>query len=413
MSDVVVIGAGLAGLTAAVRVAQAGARVTLLAAGVGGLQLSQGTIDILGYAPDVVERPLEAIDTLPDAHPYRTLGARQVGEAVEWFASLLPAGTLEGTVDRNMRTPTAVGVARPTALAPNSIAAGALRGGMRIAIVGVRAIKDFQPGLIAANLSRLDLGDGPIIATAHHVDLIPRDGVDHSSLVYARAMDDPDFRRRMGDAIARVRGNADAVGVPAMIGLRDPLAWTELCERVGCPVFEIPLPPPSVPGMRLNTALTDHALAAGVRIVIGGRVIAAEAAGSQLTSVTTGASGSPRTYPGDRFVFAPGGFESGAIHVDSHWNVTEPALGLPLTGVPDGEDIVTDDYWADQPLFRAGVAVDESMRVTGPDGTPVYDNLVAAGGILAGATRWREKSGEGIAIASAVRAADTIIGASK
>jgi|GEM_PF-4636611 len=33
----------------------------------------------------------------------------------------------------------------------------------------------------------------------------------------------------------------------------------------------------------------------------------------------------------------------------------------------------------------------------------------AVGGNLAGATRWREKSGEGIALASAVRAADTIV----
>ena len=32
-----------------------------------------------------------------------------------------------------------------------------------------------------------------------------------------------------------------------------------------------------------------------------------------------------------------------------------------------------------------------------------------AGGILAGATRWTEKSGEGIALASAVAAADSIL----
>ena len=35
-------------------------------------------------------------------------------------------------------------------------------------------------------------------------------------------------------------------------------------------------------------------------------------------------------------------------------------------------------------------------------------NLFAAGGVLAGAMRWSEKSGEGIAAASAVRAADAI-----
>ena len=43
--DVVVIGAGLAGLTAAVHLAEGGARVLVLAKGVGATHLSAGTID--------------------------------------------------------------------------------------------------------------------------------------------------------------------------------------------------------------------------------------------------------------------------------------------------------------------------------------------------------------------------------
>jgi len=411
VSDVVVIGTGLAGLTSAIRLARSGASVTLLSAGIGGLQLSQGTIDVLGYAPDVVEHPFEAMASLPADHPYAILGPDRVRRSLDWFASLLPDGSLEGTPDANMRTPTAVGVARPTALAPPSIAAGRLTGARRLAIVGVRAVKDFQPGIIAANLSRLDLGDGPVDAVAGSIDVVPRDGVDHTALVYARSMDDPEFRRRMGGEIARAAGEVDAVGVPAMVGLRDPEAWSHLCEIVGRPVFEIPLPPPSVPGMRLNAALTYIARSFGVRMVMGGHVISARTDASGMASVTTDTAGRPREHRAGAFVFAPGGFESGALHVDSYWNVSEPALGLPLTAIPDGEEIVSPDYWADHPVFRVGVAADEAMRAIGPGGDPVHPNLVVAGGILAGATRWREKSGEGIAIASAVQAADTIIGA--
>ena len=74
--------------------------------------------------------------------------------------------------------------------------------------------------------------------------------------------------------------------------------------------------------------------------------------------------------------------------------------------------ILHGDYWGDpQPLFTIGVEVDEQMLVRHPGGDPVYTNLYAAGGILAGATRWQEKSGEGIAVASAVRAADSILAA--
>ena len=55
--DVIVVGTGLAGLTAAVRLAESGARVLVLAKGVGATHLSGGTIDVLGYAPERVDRP--------------------------------------------------------------------------------------------------------------------------------------------------------------------------------------------------------------------------------------------------------------------------------------------------------------------------------------------------------------------
>ena len=44
MRDVVVIGAGLAGLAAAIKAADAGLSVTLVTKGVGGIQLGTGTV---------------------------------------------------------------------------------------------------------------------------------------------------------------------------------------------------------------------------------------------------------------------------------------------------------------------------------------------------------------------------------
>ena len=55
--DVIVVGTGLAGLVAATRLAEGGARVLVLAKGVGATHLSPCTIDVLGYAPDRVEQP--------------------------------------------------------------------------------------------------------------------------------------------------------------------------------------------------------------------------------------------------------------------------------------------------------------------------------------------------------------------
>ncbi len=76
---------------------------------------------------------------------------------------------------------------------------------------------------------------------------------------------------------------------------------------------------------------------------------------------------------------------------------------------PTGQLLHADFWGEEQPLFLAGLAVDDSMRVVDENGKAVYTNLFAAGGNLAGATRWREKSGEGIALASALAAVDAIV----
>ena len=145
-----------------------------------------------------------------------------------------------------------------------------------------------------------------------------------------------------------------------------------------------------------------------VRWILGSRVVGIHGHDGIVQSVDVATSGHVSTLPAGAVVYAPGGFESGALQLDSRGVVSEAYLGLPVR-VPDGELVVADRR-AEQPLFRAGLAVDDCMRVLDAAGRPVYRNLYAAGGVLAGAMRWTEKSGEGIAAASAIRAADVIGG---
>lgn len=416
MRDVVVVGAGLAGLTAAIRLARAGRSVTLLTKGAGGLQLSQGTVDILGYDPDRVERPLDAVARMAAAggeHPYCILGPDAVREAVCFLAEVVGADLLVGDPEVNFQLPTAVGAVRPTALAGPSMVAGEVVAGKSFVIVGFRRLKDFRPTLVAGNLARTEApSGGAVSARAAWVDVPARvDEVDSTGLTFARALDLPDVRRALADAVAREATGDEIVGLPAVLGFA-PDAWREIQDRVGRPIFEIPLQPPSIPGMRLNRRLSALAQQAGVRMVPGSKVVAHTSSDGALTSMTIGSAGSPREYQARHFVFAPGGFESGALSVDSHGRITEPTLQLPLTA-DQAFPLINGDYWGDQPLFRVGVKVDERMRVVDAQGVPVYPNLYAAGGILAGATRWEDKSGDGIAAASAVRAADAILGEAK
>ncbi|MDR1387648.1 MAG: glycerol-3-phosphate dehydrogenase subunit GlpB [Propionibacteriaceae bacterium] len=415
MTDTIVIGAGLSGLVSAIRLAQAGQDVTLLAQGLGGLQLSQGTVDVLGYASERVSRPFKTLAALIKTdphHPYAAIGADNVKSGLTWLSQGLP-GLLVGDPELNRCFPTAVGALRPTCLYQPSMAGGAALAGAEWAIVGPRQLKDFYPELCAANLSRSVLPDGgQIEARPYRIDLPARPGeADCSALTYARRLDQEDFRAQFAQAVAQTVGDAAAIGLPAMLGLNagDGLeAWRDLERRLGRPVFEIALAPPSVPGLRLNQALTALAKASGVRMILGSQVIGLISQGWQVQGVILRQAGRDQRYDGSHFVYAPGGFESGALHLDSYGQLRETAFGLPLRG-GEADDLITGDYWQDQALFKVGVGVDAAMRVIDEVGQPVYQNLHAAGGILAGASRWSEKSGEGIALGSAIAATDAIL----
>lgn len=415
MSRVVIIGAGVAGLTSALRLARAGAKVTLLTKGLGGLQLSQGTIDVLGYDPQRVSDPLAAVAAVSPAadngvvHPYSVIGAPAVEAGLSFLAEALPQ-LLVGDPHRTINLPTAVGAVRPTCLVQHSMVAGECLAGARFAIVGFRQLKDFTPRLVAENLSRTTLPDGGrLSARPLSLDVTARaPEVDSTGLTFARAFDDPSFRAAVAAQLAPLLEEGETVGLPAVLGWKDPAAWLDFSRRVGHPVFEIPLQPPSVPGIRLNEALTDLVRGEGVRFVLGSKAVNAHREGNRIVGVTVATAGAPRVFAADQVILATGGFESGALLLDSHGRLSETVLGLPVRS-PAG-DLLHGDYWgAPQPLFASGVAIDSSMRPLDADDTVVATNLRAIGGILAGACRWTEKSGDGIAVGSAVLAADAVL----
>jgi glycerol-3-phosphate dehydrogenase subunit B len=380
----------------------------------GGIQLGQGSIDVLGYTPrggpgldDLVQRPFDQMEgfiaTHP-SHPYSLFDPSAIKASVDWIASVVPDLLLPGDGENHL-VPTALGAMRPTYLAQPSMK---WPNPTSVAVVGPRQIKDFYPELVAANLEKT----AQVKATAYHIDLPARETeVDSTGLLYALALDDSGFLTRFADLMATQIGDEEAICLPAILGLRVGNVHSRLVEALGRPVIETLLPPPSIPGMRLNEALIKLATRAGVTIILGSRVTGFHADSGRITSVVLHQAGHDQVYSAQNFVYAPGGFESGALTMASYGKVKETVFDLPIAGL-DCDDLITGDYWSDQKLFSVGVAVNSSMRPIDSDGNVIYDNLYAVGGLLVGAIRWTEKSGDGIAIASAVRAADTIVGSS-
>jgi glycerol-3-phosphate dehydrogenase subunit B len=180
-------------------------------------------------------------------------------------------------------------------------------------------------------------------------------------------------------------------------------AWRSLQDRLERPVFEVPTLPPSVPGMRVAKALRDRLRRARGRLVLNNVVIGAERSGSRLTSLRVRVGLREVTQPADWVVLATGGFASAGLELDSHWHAREVALDLPVSGVPAAERF-TPSYFDDHPMGRAGVAVGRDLR---PEGV---ENVLVVGATLAGAQPWKEKSGDGISLATGYHAAGLIAG---
>jgi glycerol-3-phosphate dehydrogenase subunit B len=413
--DTVVIGAGLAGLTAALRLAEEGQRVLVVAKGVGATHLAPATIDVLGYDDGPVKSPQRALPKFVSAnsgHPYRRLSVELIRASLDWFKARLPDHGYQGGLERNFLLPTAVGVPKPTALVPAATAAGDLRAGGRFVFVGFRGLKDFYPAYLVENLARAPLpGDASLFARA--VELAPPlDGEgDVSSVGFARRFEQPRFRELVLRELERRLVPGEFVGFPAVLGLeRAPEVRQELEDRLGHPVFEVPTLPPSVQGLRLFETMTAALRREGGRLVVGNTVTGSGTRGGRLEAVAAETAGRPLAYRARSFVLATGGFASGGLELGSSWTVRETVFDLPVTRVPaEKQTYFAPDYFDDHAISRAGVAVDEKLRPVDGEGATVYENLHAAGATLAGAVPWREASGNGLSLATGYAAASAIL----
>ena len=411
--DTVVIGAGLAGLTAALRLTEEGQRVAVLAKGVGATHLSPGTVDVLGYVDGPVESPAKALPDFAAAnpdHPYRRLPLELIRASLDWFKARLGDHAYSGGLDENFLVPTAVGVAKPTALVPETMAAGDLRRGGRFVFVGLRGLKDFYPAYLADNLARASL-QAEVFTRV--VELEPPLGSarDVSGLGFARRFEQADFREAVVAELDRFLVPGEIVGFPAVLGVgRAREVWHELETRLGHQVFEVPTLPPSVQGLRLYETMTTVFRRHGGRLVVGSTVAGDKTRGARLENVVAKTAGRPLTYRARSFVLATGGFASGGLQLDSSGQIRETVFDLPVAGVPGpNQPPFEQGYLADHAISRAGIAVDESMRPVDGKGMAPYENVHAVGATLGGAVPWREASGNGLSLASGYAAASAIL----
>lgn len=412
-ADVVVIGAGLSGLTCAAELAERGARVFLAAKGTAATHWSHGGTDIA--APEAAPTARDGVMLLAAdrAHPYASL-ADEVEPALEAQRIRLGRAGLDlvGALDAPLvHVPTAIGSLRRAAILPGAQAA-ALEpwSGRGLLLVGIRHYRDAWPAYAARNLSLIDWPDGPGEIRAVEVDLPELDTLHNlNARSLALLFDDGRWRERALRELAKaVPPGAWRIGLPAVLGLGEHAAALREAEAaLGHPVFEIPSLPPSIPGVRQFEALKRAFSTAGGRLQIGFDVSRVERDGRRITAVHTHAASRTLRIAADAFVLATGGIAGEGTWAHPDGRLEERVFGLPVAA-PPREDWFSDDPLRPHPLAAAGIPVDAELRPIDADGAPVLDNVVVIGSALAGMHYLDQRCGDGVALASARRAASVL-----
>jgi glycerol-3-phosphate dehydrogenase subunit B len=398
--DLIVIGMGLSGLMAAKTAAAADQKVLILGKGMGSLCLISNTIDVLGQSPtamkmtDALSRWIES----HPLHPYSKVGLKNLEEALSSFLSLFPPPYSFQTVDnRNCLLPTGAGTLRPTYLIPITMAGGISADEGRTLVVGFKGFKDFYAHYVADQLRCRGI-------SLELPDLFHQEP---TATALARLVEKKSFRENIGREIKKQLLDETRVGLPAILGTHDPAQVKDDLEAIiGVKVFEIPIPPPSIPGMRIFNCFKEWLIRKGVSFLLGYSVSKAVLRGKRCERIEVLHPPVITSYSADRYVLATGRFIGGGLKADDE-TVVEPIFNLPVSQPRSREDWFKDSFFSDlpHPVHGAGILTNASFQPADADGDMILENVWAAGSILAHHHCIDEKSREGIEISTGYAAA--------
>ncbi len=396
--DLIIIGMGLSGLMAAQTASDANQKVLIVGKGMGGLALFSNTVDLLGDISEGVKWKdglSRWIQDHPD-HPYGKIGLEKIEESLSSFNSLFPPPyTFQSKNEANSLIPTGIGTFRPTFLIPSTLMRGITVREKKTLIIGFKGYKDFYAHRVADQLkcrgivlSLPEKLQGEISATA-----------------LARRMEQSSFREFIGAEVKKHLRDEELIGFPALLGIKAPTGVKkDLEKRIGASLFEIPVLPPSIPGMRIFNRFKERLIQKGVTFLQGYSVSKALFKGKRCVGVEISHPPVITLYSADHYILATGRFTGGGLKVDRN-RISEPLFQLPVHQPGSQEEWFEKSFFEAHPMHRIGVLTDSSLRPMGEKGEPILENVRVVGTILAHQNWIEEKSREGIEIATGYWAA--------
>jgi len=337
---VLVIGGGLAGITAAAVAIKKGAKVTLATSGPGTLAMSGGSISSQGIDPK---------------HPC-------LEKAMGFFTDMMARAGCEykGEFRDRQLVPNALGSFQEVSMAPASIWSGSPVKGNKVMVLGIRGLSGFNANLTAELLTesagRRNL---PVEYTGRMIEVPWLQNRGFNTLDLANHLEEQQNRDKLAEIIKPLIKDYSLLLMPAILGQQ--IGSTELAqfaEKVGCSVGELNTVPPSVVGLRISQSLLKYLQKAGVDINFGYPVQSLQWQAGRCTAAILDTPGRKRIIKADHFILA--------------------------TGRINKFDLVINHEGKDTEWDLEETVVNEQMQLLNQDKLPVAANVYGAGSILKG-----------------------------
>ena len=365
--DTIIIGGGLAGLTAGISLQKEGLKCAIVTTGQNALHFFSGTFES-------VKEPSQRMTEL-----FSEAGIRvHYSEGVR----LMPLGTFS-EADLSLED---------VSLFPQP------KIGRKALVVNLTGYHDFFSSFIAEGLEKqglecrirfLSLPEFSPFSAMRSVDI-------------ARKMDQA--WEKVVQEVRLLIKDEDTVVLPQVFGLTDPSVPGRIRQGLPAQVAFVGTMPPSVPGIRTQIQLKKRFEVLGGTYLMGDMVENAHVHDGRVHSVVT-KNLDQHYLEADSFILASGGFFSKGLQ-SNPFEVSEPVFGLDVDFDSDRNTWYNPSFASDQPYMNYGVKTDSALRAC-RDGVAI-ENLYAIGSVL-GNTRPEFGSGAGLAIRSAFAATDEIL----
>lgn len=410
VTDIIVVGSGLAGLMAAVTACRSGASVKLITDGMGSIAISGGLIDLLGYSRsgDRLEDPWSGIDRLPAEHPYSIVGKKNIQKAIDLFQDIVASRDWPmkpAAANANTLMPTILGTLKPTYLLPAGFDPACMQTARSVLVASVQGLRDCRPGLVINQLRRYegwaDKNYGSLVLPLPFQD----GGRSINALDIARHVEKKDGLEWLVGSIDKHAVKYDLVLIPPICGRHaDATLWQSLVRRLERPVVEMLSIPPGVGGLRIRDALLQELCHCNFEFVENARIIRAEMSGNKCSALIARGSGREYRHKAGFFIMATGGILGSGITLQAG-KAYESIFGIDLLMPENVDDWSSPDLFGKHMFATLGVTTDDLLRPLDAHGNLFSDNVYFCGRTLGGYDFAVEKSGHGVALATGVQAA--------